>query len=369
MTFNPSRLILARKRRGLSKTALAERSKLSLRVLGYYEAGSVEPSEEAVVSLSETLQFPFTFFFGADVDEIARDAASFRSLTTKTASQRDAALAAGTLATALDEWIAERFNLPEVSVPELHNLDPETAAEVLRAEWGLGEKPIGNITHLAESHGVKIFSLPIDSSVIDAFSAWHKNKPYIFLNPTKSGERGRMDVGHETGHLVMHYQGIPRSRQAEAEANQFASAFLMPASDVLAHTPRAISLDTIHQMKRRWKVSAMALVYRLWTLNLLTEWQYRIFCKDLSIAGYRRGEKDGIARETSQILVKVFGSLRSDGVSRGAIARELSITADELNSLVAGLVLSAMPVTSGGQNTDSEPIDRRSILSVVPAKK
>ncbi len=368
MAFNPSRLILARKRRRLSKTALAERSHLSLRVLGYYEAGTVEPSEQAVVALSDALQFPPAFFFGSDIDEIACDAASFRSLTTKTASQRDAALAAGTLATALDEWIAERFDLPEPSLPQLHALDPETAAEVLRAEWGLGEKPISNITHLVESHGIKVFSLPIDSSVIDAFSVWHKNKPFIFLNPTKSGERGRLDVGHETGHLVMHYQGIPRSRQVESEANRFASAFLMPASDVLAHTPRAVSLDTIHQMKLRWKVSAMALVYRLWTLNLLTEWQYRIFCKDLSIAGFRRGEKDGIARETSQVLVKVFGHLRSDGVSRGAIARELSITPDELNSLIAGLVLSAIP-TTGTQNTDSEPVDRRALMSLVPEKK
>lgn len=369
MAFNPSRLILARKRRGLSKTALAERSKLSLRVLGYYEAGTVEPSDEAVVVMAEVLQFPPTFFFGSDIDEIACDAASFRSLTTKTASQRDAALAAGALATALDEWIAERFDLPDISVPELHGLDPETAAEVLRAEWGLGEKPITNITHLAESHGIKVFSLPIDSSVIDAFSVWHKNKPYIFLNPTKSGERGRLDVGHETGHLVMHHQGIPRSRQAEVEANHFASSFLMPRSDVLAHTPRGISLNTIHQMKQRWKVSAMAMVYRLRTLELMTEWQYRIFCKDLSIAGFRRSEKGGINRETSQILAKVFGALRTDGVSRGAIARDLSITADELNSLIAGLVLSAMPNAPSEQNKDAEPIDRRLILSVVPDRK
>jgi Zn-dependent peptidase ImmA (M78 family)/transcriptional regulator with XRE-family HTH domain len=360
MAFNPSRLILARKRRGLSKTTLAKRSNLSLRLLVYYDAGTVEPSEEALESLARVLEFPVEFFFGHDIDEIARDAASFRSLTTKTASQRDTALAAGALATALDEWIRERFELPAPAVPQLPNLDPETAAEVVRAEWGLGEKPISNILHLVESRGIKVFSLPIDSAVIDAFSAWHKDTPYIFLNPMKSGERGRLDVGHETGHLVMHYQGIPRSRQSEGEANRFAAAFLMPASDVKAHAPRVTSLNTIHKMKHRWKVSAMALVYRLWTLNLLTEWQYRIFCKDLSIAGYRRSEPDGIPRETSQIIGKVFTTLRSEGTSRNAIAHDLCITSVELNSLIAGLTISAVSSspTEHIPNTSDEPQER-----------
>jgi Zn-dependent peptidase ImmA (M78 family)/transcriptional regulator with XRE-family HTH domain len=359
MTFNPTRLILARKRRTFSKTALAKESKLSLRLLGYYEAGSVEPSDEAIDSLAQVLRFPVDFFFAPDLNEIACDSASFRSLTTKTASQRDSALAAGSLATALDEWIAHRFDLPEPSVPETPDLDPETAAQVLRAEWLLGEKPINNMVHIAEAHGIKVFSLPPDSAAIDAFSVWHNDKPYIFLNPSKSGERGRMDVAHEIGHLMMHRQGVPRNRQAELEANKFGSAFLMPAGDILSHCPRGLSLDIIHKMKARWKVSAMALVYRLHTLNLLSEWLYRKFCKDLSIAGFRRQEKGGIARETSQILGKVFDALRQDGVSRASVARDLGITSDELNKLISGLTISAVSsnvILLPSKSNDSKPL-------------
>jgi Zn-dependent peptidase ImmA (M78 family) len=370
MAFNPTRLILARKRRAYSKTALAKESKLSLRLLGYYEAGKVEPSDEAINTLADILKFPVDFFFAADLNEIACDSASFRSLTTKTASQRDSAVAAGTLATALDDWICERFDLPEPDVPETPDLDPETAAEVLRAEWSLGEKPINNTVHIAEAHGIKVFSLPPDSATIDAFSVWHNNKPYIFLNPSKSGERGRMDVVHEIGHLVMHRQGVPRNRQAELEANQFASAFLMPAGDVLAHCPRGISLDVIHKMKARWKVSAMAMVYRLHTLNLLSEWLYRKFCKDLSIDGYRRSEKDGIVRETSQIIGKVFDALRQDGVTRNAIARDLAILPDELNKLISGLIISAVSsnvISLPTTGTADTPIERP-VLRLVSSK-
>ncbi|MDQ3818773.1 MAG: helix-turn-helix domain-containing protein, partial [Acidobacteriota bacterium] len=64
MKFNPSRLGLARKRRGLLQAALADATGLSLRSLGYYDSGDVEPSEEAAQSLAEALRFPVEFFYG-----------------------------------------------------------------------------------------------------------------------------------------------------------------------------------------------------------------------------------------------------------------------------------------------------------------
>src|SRR5438128_2375047 len=110
MEFNPSRLALARKRLGLSKTALAEQSGISVRSLGYYESksGDVTPSDDHVNVLAGLLKLPVEFFFGEDIEEINCDAASFRSLTTLTASERDAALANGTFAKMVSEWIDKR---------------------------------------------------------------------------------------------------------------------------------------------------------------------------------------------------------------------------------------------------------------------
>lgn len=351
MPFNPSRLVLARKRRGLSQTALAAASKFSLRSICYYETGEVEPSEEAVNTLAEVLNFPAAFFFGSDVEEIACDAASFRSLSNMTASQRNAALAAGTLAVELCKWIEKKFELPDPNVPSLREFDPETAAQILRVEWGVGERPIKNVVHLLEAHGIRVFSLPTDSLSVDAFSVWHNETPFMFLSPMKSAERGRMDAAHELGHLTLHAHGIPRSRQAEFEADAFASAFLMPAADVLAHTPRTKSITLVHKLKKRWGVSAIALVHRLKVLDLITEWQYRTFCIELSKEGYRKSEKDGISRDSSQVFLKVFNVLRSEGMTRGAIARELSITPLELDSLLVGLVIASV----AGAQADDQP--------------
>src|ERR1700733_9663952 len=118
MEFNPTRLVLARKRRGLSKAALARETKISVRSLGYYEstASRIVPSEDHLSALSHCLGFPVEFFFGDDVEEIVCDAVSFRSLSALSASERDAALAAGTLAKMLSGWIEERFELPSPTI-------------------------------------------------------------------------------------------------------------------------------------------------------------------------------------------------------------------------------------------------------------
>src|SRR5437868_2251929 len=112
----------------------------------------------------------------------------------------------------------------------------------------------------------------------------------------------------------------------------------MPMADVIAHTPREISLKTIHKLKKRWSVSAIALVHRLKALGLITEWQYRRFCLELSQAGYRSKKHDGLPRDTSQVFSIVFALLREEGRSRGVIARVLQITLVELDSLLVGLV-------------------------------
>jgi Zn-dependent peptidase ImmA (M78 family)/DNA-binding XRE family transcriptional regulator len=345
MPFNPSRLVLARKRRGLSKIALAQATKIALRSIAYYESGDIRPSDETAQSLAVALQFPVTFFYGDDIEEISSEVASFRSLSKMTAAQRDSATAAGTLATTVCRWIERQFELPASDVPSLRNFDPETAASVLRNEWGLGERPIKNVVHLLEAHGVRVFSLPIDSVAIDAFSAWHQGTPFVFLNPMKSGERGRTDAAHELGHLTLHEHSVARNRNAEAEADLFAASFLMPAADVIAHTPRALSVNTIHKLKKRWRVSAIALVHRLKALCLVTEWQYRRFCIELSQAGYRSREHDGLPRDTSQVFAKVFAMLREEGRSRSVIARDLQITSAELDSLLIGLIIASTAKT------------------------
>ena len=78
---------------------------------------------------------------------------------------------------------------------------------------------------LLESKGIRTFSLSDEAQEVDACCQWINDRPFIFLNISKSSERCRFDAAHELGHLVMHRHGIIEGRQMEQEANAFASAF------------------------------------------------------------------------------------------------------------------------------------------------
>ncbi len=351
--LSPSRLRIARKRRGLTLTSLAAQTDISTRSLSAYENGHQNPSDETLGRLAEVLRVAPSFLTGGDLEEIPLDAVSFRALSKMTARQRDRALAAGRIAVEVNGWIEERFALPIPDVPLLSGHDPEMAAEMLRARWGLGVAPIRNMLHLLEAHGVRVYSLTGENAELDAFALrWH-GQPYVFLNTMKSGERSRFDAAHECGHLVLHggYR-FPHDPQAEAEADQFASAFLMPRASVLAHGLREASVDRILKAKHHWQVSAMALTRRLSDVGLSTEWGYRSACVQLAKMGYRSSEPDGMPRETSQLLAKVFAAMREDKQRPSVIAEDLGLTVEDLQSHVFGLTMLALPALSMADTGD-----------------
>ncbi len=157
--FNSSRLELARRRRGLTKSSLANEAGISLRSLNAYELGDRQPTSETVVRLAASLDFEPAFFFGDDLDMPPVEGTSFRALTTLTARQRDQALGSAALGVLFFDWLSKRFVLPELEIPPFDPKAPELAANALRAEWGLGEQPVRNMIHLLEAHGIRVLSL------------------------------------------------------------------------------------------------------------------------------------------------------------------------------------------------------------------
>lgn len=355
--FTPSRMTVARMRRGLTKSALAEAVDVTMRSISAYEKGEMEPSPETLAQIADVLGFHVSFFERAAIERPPVSTASFRALASMTASRRNAAIAAGALAVELNEWIEKRFELPTADIPSFRGITPEAAAEAVRVHWQLGEKPIRNVVHLLEQHGVRVFSLAEECREVDAFSLWRGGKPFVFLNTQKSAERSRFDAAHELGHLALHRHGGPgsRGREAEREADEFASAFLMPRASVLAVAPRYPTLSMIVSLKKQWSVSAAALVYRLRSVALLTEWHYRTLMVDLSERGYRTNEPNPGERETSQVLQKVFTALRAQGMTRAALAQDLGVEPPDVDALVFGLAFVALRAAHQSERTATTP--------------
>lgn len=317
---------------------LAEESGVSVRSLSAYENdSSAEPSEETRQKLAAALGVLPRYLTRDAVDFISAEAASFRKLSRTSATKRDAALASAHLALELFDLIGARFNLPVPQLPTLDKLQPDQAAELTRRRWGLGDRPISNMVQLLESKGVRVLALTRQVHEIDAFCVVRDHAPYVFLNTGKSGERQRFDAAHELGHLVLHEdRAAGDSRQREAEANHFAAAFLMPRSAIATQAMAGASVGRILAARRFWAVSAMAMTHRLHELGLLTDWQYRSTCMQLSDQGYRSAEPDGIVPETSQLLRKVLFGV--DRLNLAEAADELAVDYRDLTAMLSGLV-------------------------------
>jgi len=346
--FTPSQLTLARQRRGLTLAALARKLNVTSRTVTRWESAESQPPEEALADLSRQLAFPRSFFVAPDVEDVPVGAVSFRALSKTTAGMRHSAISAGRLAVTVATWIDGNFRLPSPNIPTLTGYEPELAATAVRERWGLGTEPIGNLVHLLEANGVRLFSLAPDLSSVDAFSFYSQGRPFALVNTSKTGERQRFDLAHELGHLVMHGEHqVTSSREAEQQAQRFAGAFLMPRDDVMAQPLWHADAERIVRAKSRWKVAAMALTHRLRELDMLSEWGYRDACVMLSQAGFRKAEpRNPIVPESSQVLGKVFRSLRERGVTGRGMAAELHLTEDELQQHVFGLV--PLPLTGEG---------------------
>lgn len=338
--FNPVRLAIARKRRQFTKKDLAERSGITAVTLTRLESGETsEPSVETVQAIALALQYPSEFFYLDDCEELTTDAVSFRSLSSLTARQRDAALAAGAIAFELHDWVTKKFELPQPQLIDLRDENPTAAAEALRGHWGIGAKPVEHMVKLLESRGVRVFALAEQHKNVDAFSCWHDNTPFIFLNTFKSSERSRFDAAHELGHLCLHVHGAGSNRDVEREADMFASAFLIHRGDLISSMSRVNSLSQLIKAKHRWGVSVAALARTAFDAKLVTEWHYRDLCKQISSLGYRTREPEGLPREKSTLWRMVFEELWKDGITRAAVAKELNVPPDEIESLVGELVV------------------------------
>lgn len=198
-----------------------------------------------------------------------------------------------------------------------------------------------------------MFSVTEASQEVDAYSFWDeaRNRPFMFLTTSKSGERRRMDAAHELGHLILHRKvqlDGKETREIEKQADEFGSAFLMPSRGFRSAIASSISLSEVMRVKRIWKVSAFAVVVRAHSLGLLSDWQYHNLCVTMGKRGMHIKELNGIVPERSQVADKVLNLARKDYGTTLAIADATGIP----HSLIMGLTFHApIDVIRGGAAT------------------
>ncbi|MHB1893762.1 MAG: helix-turn-helix domain-containing protein [Candidatus Dormibacteria bacterium] len=307
----PDRLRTARRARGMTQQAAAERLGLARTTLVAIERGERPIRSRELVALARV--------YGKQVNELLREApededfiAQFRLSPWQTQAGDDLTKAVEVLQGLADDYIDLELRmgapLPQRYPPQVDvsGLPPESAgesqAETERNRLGLGDAPVHHLRQLLETDvGLRIFAMALPSRVAGLFAF---SRPYgacIGMNAAHPGERQRWSLAHEYAHFlgerakpeVTTLYGYRRVPRAERFADSFAAAFLLPATGLKrrynalrqARRDGVTPADLLH-LAELFEVSLEALVRRLEGLGLLRPHSWERLVK----LGFRVGE-------------------------------------------------------------------------------
>lgn len=350
-SFNGERLKSARLYNSMTITDLAELVGVSKQAISQYETNKSEPKLETMIRISSILGFPRDYFYEVSRLEIVVGDTYFRSLSSTTNKERMAQIERVKLLVAIINVISDYIQFPELTLfdaSDINEIDVEKLAENVRKTWGLDNKPIANLIDEMEKHGIFVSSVFTNTMNIDAYSQiQHVNgesKAIVILGSDKDNAfRRNFSAAHELGHLLLddffNVDDMSKLEYKEMEdtMNRFAGALLIPSllykNDLM--TSSKTDLSYYIRLKKKYHVSAAALIVRAKQLHLITINQYQYLMKQLSQKGYRTSEP--LDKETPTIKPRYIKEamrmiIEEDGVTGKEFLGELELKGIALNS-------------------------------------
>jgi len=347
-TMIGQRLKLARAAAGLSLRELQKRigNRVTAQAIGKYERNESIPSSGVLLALTEALGVPVDYLVGEE--ELSLEGVEFRKrrVTGKKEKARIEATVLGlierylTIEELLGLRSAEWDQPPEAPYPVRDLGEAEAAAEKVRDYWDLGKDPVANLVELFEERGIKVLRIDCGSQKIDGLTArvFRKDKkeavPVIVVCKGAPGERQRVNLARELGHMVMAVAGDESFH--EKAAHRFAGAFLMPAEALWAEVGKhrtSISWGELLALKRLFRVSVKAIVYRCRDLGIVSRAWAQGFYREYASLEYsgERGEPEPLPPEDPQRFVRLcYRALAEGAVSESKAAELLGMTVREL---------------------------------------
>ncbi|MDZ4869254.1 MAG: XRE family transcriptional regulator [Alphaproteobacteria bacterium] len=294
--FNGGMLRIARQFRGLHQKELAELAGVDAAILSRAENNALVPSDHVLDKCAKQLAVPRQFFF--EQFHPTGLPLSFHHMWRKRQSvaQRDvdrvlahANIRAFHLRRLLQSVVIEpTLPLPQFEPGEYGN-DCREIAKLVRRSWAAPAGPLLNLTSYVERAGIFVAHVDLEKVDVDGLTVRMPGlPPCILLNRFLPADRMRFTLAHELAHVVMHR--VPSS-EMEKQANDFASALLLPSDDLRPYLiGRKIDLKLLAQLKPQWRVSMASLLMASRELDLLGPGQEQRLWKIFSAKKYRMRE-------------------------------------------------------------------------------
>lgn len=294
--INSEMIALARESRGMSQKDLADKLGISRALLCQLEQNNRSVQDEMLEKLEKTLNYPRSFFT-QEGDAYRTSVVSFRrrlKVPNSILSSIEANIQVYRLhiETILAKNTAFESLLPQLDLKQFENV--QAVAKKIRTLWNIQEPIIENLTELLESKGIITIQGDFGTERVDSRSfLTRKGNPVIVYNKSLLGDRQRFTLAYELGHLILHTSVSDYGdRDIDHEANLFAAEFLMPESEIRSEFKEGISVTKLADLKRKWKVSMIALLYRAHDLEELSYNQRTYLITQFNQLNIRRREPD-----------------------------------------------------------------------------
>jgi Zn-dependent peptidase ImmA (M78 family) len=183
-----------------------------------------------------------------------------------------------------------QFRMPEIERRFQSLEDIEKVALELRKFWQIGLDPIENLVEIIETQGIKV-GIVQGADHFDALTLMANGTiPVIVVKDGLPGDRQRLSIAHELGHLILE---LPEGIDEEKAAFRFAGAFLVPepaARRELGDRRQRLDYYELHMLKHKYGMSMQAWIHRANDLNILSSAGASSMYRRFSMSGWKQQE-------------------------------------------------------------------------------
>lgn len=340
--FRNEMIGLRRRMLSLSQAELSSLTGIAQGTLSKIEQGLKEVNSEMAIRFGSALRCPESFFYQAEREygPPMSAHAMFRKKASTGQKVIDRVIAELNVRIAHARQLLASVEFePELPFP-VYDVDdfegrPDLVADNVRRAWLVPRGPLRSLTEYAERAGCLVVQCDLDEAKIDGVSYRIPGlPPLIFLNRRQPADRMRFSLAHEIGHLVMHAYPTPNMEQ---EANQFASALLMPATDIGPEL-KDLTIEKAAYMKPVWRVSMASMIYRASELGRIDRYKAEYLWRQMASKGYRTREPQAVdfePEQTSLIDALVENLITHMGYNANELVKVLHLHYDELAEMYA----------------------------------
>lgn len=207
--------------------------------------------------------------------------------------------------------------------------DVDNFAEEFRKKIELSShQPVPNLINLLENIGMFIIEIKLPNyfDSLDGIFEVVNDIPFIIIRGDyNDGARKRFTLAHELAHLLFEFEENISQKEIERYCNKFASSFLLPKDAMIrefSNKRQNISFYELDSIKKEYRASHAAIIYRLKDLNIISENYAKLWFIHLN-KQYGKEDPNPVESERGNLYKNLVHRLKSENIISESKANEL----------------------------------------------